>query len=184
MREVIRLNWASLRLRDGRRRDAAILQSCVNTFLLSSENHPQNVPLPTPKMHYDTTFQQAIPQNLAGLFLYFSVLGNGSEKSNPVGSLCSIRSIWPPVWLAVRRCCIFFLPLLFPSKIPSWSALTPDGLDTHIRSLYRLSTCELNSHGDESRALSRDRLTSTKHNLREDSMIILSLTAFGLGLRL
>ena len=27
------------------------LQSCVETFLLRSKNHPQNVPLPTLEMH-------------------------------------------------------------------------------------------------------------------------------------
>ena len=37
-----------------------LLQSCVKTSLLSS-NLPQNVPLPTPKMHCDKIFQPAIP---------------------------------------------------------------------------------------------------------------------------
>ena len=31
------------------------LQSCVKTFLLSFQNHPENVLLPTPKMNYGTT---------------------------------------------------------------------------------------------------------------------------------
>ena len=38
------------------------VHSCVNIFLPSSENHPQNVPVPTSKIHSDTIFQQAIPK--------------------------------------------------------------------------------------------------------------------------
>ena len=38
------------------------IHSCVKTFLLSSENDPQNVPLPDPNLHYDVIFQSAIPQ--------------------------------------------------------------------------------------------------------------------------
>ena len=38
------------------------VQSCVNTFLLSCENHPQNVPLPTLKMRCNTIFQPSIPE--------------------------------------------------------------------------------------------------------------------------
>ena len=37
-------------------------QSCVKIFLISFENYPQNVPLPTPKMHYGATFQPAVPK--------------------------------------------------------------------------------------------------------------------------
>ena len=38
------------------------IQSCVNTFLLSSGNHSQNVTLLTPKMHHGAIFQPAIPK--------------------------------------------------------------------------------------------------------------------------
>ena len=31
-----------------------VVQSCGKPFLLSSENHPQNVPLPIQKIHYGT----------------------------------------------------------------------------------------------------------------------------------
>ena len=34
----------------------------VKTFELSSENHPQNVPLHNPKLHYGAIFQPAIPE--------------------------------------------------------------------------------------------------------------------------
>ena len=36
--------------------------SCVKTFVLSSEIHSQNVLLPNLKMHYDVTFQPAVPE--------------------------------------------------------------------------------------------------------------------------
>ena len=36
---------------------------CVKTFLLSFENHSQNVPLPTPKLHCCAIFQPAIPES-------------------------------------------------------------------------------------------------------------------------
>ena len=41
---------------------ATPLQSCVETFLLSSKNQPQNVPLLTLKMHYGVIFHPAIPE--------------------------------------------------------------------------------------------------------------------------
>ena len=50
------------------------IQSCVKTFLLSSENHPQNVPLPTQKMHHGTTFQPAIPGTWQDFFYMTVVL--------------------------------------------------------------------------------------------------------------
>ena len=37
-------------------------QSYIKKLLVSSENHPQNVPLPAPKMHYGAPFQPAIPE--------------------------------------------------------------------------------------------------------------------------
>ena len=37
------------------------IQSCVKTFLLSSENHPQDAPLPTAKIHKVATFLPATP---------------------------------------------------------------------------------------------------------------------------
>ena len=39
--------------------DTINLQSCVRTFKLSFKNHPQNVLLPTPKLHYGAIFQAA-----------------------------------------------------------------------------------------------------------------------------
>ena len=44
------------------RKHAFNVQGCVKTFLLSSENHPLYVPLPTPKLHYGAIFQPAIPE--------------------------------------------------------------------------------------------------------------------------
>ena len=38
------------------------VQSCVNLFLLSFENHSQNVPLPTPKLYYGAIFQLDFPK--------------------------------------------------------------------------------------------------------------------------
>ena len=49
---------------------STVLHGCVATFLLSSENHPQNVPLPNPKMLCAATFQPAIQ---AGMFFHDSV---------------------------------------------------------------------------------------------------------------
>ena len=42
---------------NGSQNAVEIIQSCVKTFLLSSENHPHNVSLPTPQMPYGATFQ-------------------------------------------------------------------------------------------------------------------------------
>ena len=70
---------------DGRRRDtgrdcvnegnepfsATLLQSCVKTFLISSENHSQNVPLSTPKPHYSLY--------LTVMFLHYSVYSLGAN---------------------------------------------------------------------------------------------------------
>ena len=41
------------------------VQSCVKTFLLRTENHPQNVPPLIPKMHHGTASNS---QNMAGMF--------------------------------------------------------------------------------------------------------------------
>ena len=38
------------------------IQSCVKIFLPSPENYPQNVPLPTPKLHLSAIFQPALPE--------------------------------------------------------------------------------------------------------------------------
>ena len=51
--------WISLfqnKLRHWKKRYTELCE----TFLPSSENHPQNVQLPTPKMHYGTIFQPDI----------------------------------------------------------------------------------------------------------------------------
>ena len=45
------------------------VQSWVKTFLLSSDNHHQYVPLLTPKMHFGTLFQPSIPETWQELFL-------------------------------------------------------------------------------------------------------------------
>ena len=51
-----------LRIKAGDLSRSLDVQSCVETFLLSSEDHSQNVPLPTPNMHYGATFQPTIPE--------------------------------------------------------------------------------------------------------------------------
>ena len=56
------------------------VQSCVKTFLLSSENHPQNVPLPTPKMHYDAIFQPAITKTWHGCFYTYLYMRKGVTR--------------------------------------------------------------------------------------------------------
>ena len=47
--------------------------SCVKTCVLSFENHSQNVPLLTTKLHYHTIFQPAIPKTWQECF-YTTVL--------------------------------------------------------------------------------------------------------------
>ena len=50
------------------------VQSCVKIFLPSSDNHPQNVPLLTPKLHYIwCNFSASHSLNLTGMFLHNSV---------------------------------------------------------------------------------------------------------------
>ena len=44
------------------------VQSWVKTFLLRSENQPQNVPFCPPKMHYGKIFQPAIPETCQECF--------------------------------------------------------------------------------------------------------------------
>ena len=44
------------------------VQCCVKTFLLSFKIHPQNGPLPTPKMHYGAILQPAIPKTCQKCF--------------------------------------------------------------------------------------------------------------------
>ena len=55
------------------------MQSCVKTFLISSETHPQNLPLPTLKMHFDATFQPAIPGTWQEYFYTTLYRGSLSE---------------------------------------------------------------------------------------------------------
>ena len=52
------------------------LLSCVKTFLISSEGNPQNVPLPTPKLHNDAIFQPAIPKTWQECFYTYTKVGN------------------------------------------------------------------------------------------------------------
>ena len=69
---------------NGSQNAVEIIQSCVKTFLLSSENHPHNVSLPTPQMHYGATFQLAIPGTWQEYFyktLYIA-LENGIQKDS------------------------------------------------------------------------------------------------------
>ena len=47
---------------NGSQNAVEIIQSCVKTFLLSSENHPQKVLLLPQNMHYDALFQPPIPE--------------------------------------------------------------------------------------------------------------------------
>ena len=57
--EICRSSWSA--------KNSAIdvRSEMCKTFLLSFENHSQNVPLPNPKMHYGAIFQPAIPRNRA-----------------------------------------------------------------------------------------------------------------------
>ena len=52
------------------------VQSCVKTFLLSFENHSGSVPLPTPKLHYGSIFQPAIPKTWQECFYTTLYSGN------------------------------------------------------------------------------------------------------------
>ena len=49
------------------------VQNCVKTFLLSSEYHPQNVPPAHPKIALWRNISASRLQNLAGMFLHYSV---------------------------------------------------------------------------------------------------------------
>ena len=51
-----------------------VVQSCGKPFLLSSENHPQNGPLPTQKLRYGAIFQPAIPETLQECFTPLSII--------------------------------------------------------------------------------------------------------------
>ena len=54
--------------------DFSHIQSCVKTFLPSSENHPQNVPLPTPKMHHGAARHFSQPFTELGRNVFFVTL--------------------------------------------------------------------------------------------------------------
>ena len=69
MRETTKKSWSEGVWRgDGqkflsqRQYNTVNVQSCVKTFLQSSMNHSQNVPLCPPKMHCDTIFQTAVSE--------------------------------------------------------------------------------------------------------------------------
>ena len=67
-----------------------VLQSCVKPFLLSFENHFQNVPLPNPKMHYCTIFQPAIPETWQKCFTPLcKTPANGSATFQTLLLLCT-----------------------------------------------------------------------------------------------
>ena len=57
------------------------VQSREKTFLICFENHSQNVPLPTPKMHYSAIFQPAIPKTCQECFTLLSTI----RMSIPLG---------------------------------------------------------------------------------------------------
>ena len=68
------------------------VQRCVKMFLLTSENHPQIVPLPIPKLHYGTQhFCQPFPKHgrivfalLCTVHKFMDRVGRGNEKSQYV----------------------------------------------------------------------------------------------------
>ena len=59
------------------------MQSGVTTFLLGFKNHPQNVPLLTPKLHNGAIFQ--LSRNLTGMFLLYSVEGREGRRAARLG---------------------------------------------------------------------------------------------------
>ena len=70
-------------------------QSCVIIFQLSFENHPQNVAPPTPKLHYGTIFQPAMPfpkpgRNVFTLQSGWSGCHTGYRKGLPLGTSAKI----------------------------------------------------------------------------------------------
>ena len=81
-------------------------------ILRSSENHPRNVPLPTPKIHYGTIFQQAIAKTWqecfnATLYILYtaSTLVHGTMDSDfrfPLLSFLSLPQLEKrkamPIW--------------------------------------------------------------------------------------
>ena len=68
-------------------------QSCVKTFLVSSENQTQNVPQSTPKMHYGAIFQPAIPATWRECF--YTTLYNTPPKNGKYLPKRSARSKGP-----------------------------------------------------------------------------------------
>ena len=62
------------------------VQSCAKTLLLSFKNHSENVPLPTPKMHYGAIFQNAIPKTWQECFYTNLYKAITSFQANEINS--------------------------------------------------------------------------------------------------
>ena len=91
------------------------VQSCVKTLLLSVENRTQNVPLPTPKLHYGAIFQPTIPKTWQE---------------------CSYTTT--PHLVVVQNCTLVILPLspvlhIPLSSLPNWSFAVPSFLPPFLR---------------------------------------------------
>ena len=68
------------------------VQSCVKTFLPSFEN--QNVPLPTPNMHYGALFQPAIPKTWQDS-LHFSVCSASAVRGATTPTMMMMKvKLW------------------------------------------------------------------------------------------
>ena len=87
-------------------------QSCVKTFLPSSENHPKNVPLPTPNMHYGTICQPAIPRTWQECFYTIRYIHTYSSawRLNPLCKKSCRRLFLPPC----KNIPIHCRPLMWP----------------------------------------------------------------------
>ena len=67
--------------RNGSSAHSMHVSSCVETFLLSSENHPQNFPLPTPNLHYGAIFPPAISETWQECF--YTTLYRADGEDDP-----------------------------------------------------------------------------------------------------
>ena len=80
-----------------------LLQSCVKVFLPSVENHSQNVPPTTPKLHYGTIYHPAIPETWQECFyttLYITIGPPCSPRKGEEGINSSNKRLDDH-----RRCC-------------------------------------------------------------------------------
>ena len=83
--------WWIINTKGRPKKPGQAIQSCLETFLLSSENDSKNVWLITPKTHYGTIFQPAIPKTWQECF-YFAL--SVHKLSAHIGVQAGHRLMW------------------------------------------------------------------------------------------